>query len=325
MLTIKDLLDANEDNIKRINTPNNNTIKKQKALIFEKSLAHKDDLIIIQDCILATKEHRGYHALSVGSIIVVGYPNVELYTMHNTTHWIPVIDWCMDNDIRVISMSIATTYTEERDLALKKYTEWGGLVMCASGNWEDRSVSYPADSKYSIGVSATNSEDTNGPEVDITVDSQWSAKRYNRDSFASFGGTSGATPVVSGIALQYLNANPNGNLDSFRKWLKSNSIDSIESIHYTHSYGYLEEGERYFVYPEDLKDTLLPEPVKLILTIGSGIAILNEKEFRLRVAPFLKSYSDEYSATCMEIRPILEALGYKVDWDDKTEVVYIYK
>ena len=184
MVSIEDLIDKNKNCLERMNTPNLEDEPKRKVLIFEKNLAHKDYLIKIKDCPLATKENRGWHALSVGSVITAGYPNVELYTMHNQSEWSPVIDWCMENDIRVISMSIATHYTEEREEALKKYVKWGGFVSCASGNWEGKDVSFPADSLYTIGVSATNSEDSNGIEVDITHDSYWKAKRYQRDSCA---------------------------------------------------------------------------------------------------------------------------------------------
>jgi len=320
MLTIKNLLEENANQLKRINCPSNENLQIQKALIFESSLAHKDNLIKITDCPLAVKDNRGYHALSVGGIITAGYPNVKLYTMHNEGEWLPIINWCIDNNVRVISMSMATSKTNERERALKKYADWGGIFVAAAGNWEGHNVSYPADSDYTIAVSATNSEDSNGVEVDITVDSYWKAKRYNREGFASFSGTSGATPVVSAIALRYLNANPSGNLESFRTWLLVNSIKNIDHLYYDYAFGNLENGERYFVYPFNLKDRLLPIEIKL--QIGNKTMLVNGVGKQLRVAPFLKKYSDEFSATCTEIRPVFEEIG-NVEWDKETNTVII--
>ena len=260
MVSIQDMIDANKENLKRINIPSNENLPKRKVLIFEKSLAHKDNLIKIKDCPLSVKSHRSIHPLMVGGVITAGYPNVELYTLHSMSKWTPVIDWCIDNDIRIISMSMATSKTNEREQALKKYADWGGIFTAASGNWEDHSVAYPASSQYTVGVSATNSEDSNDDiEVDITVDSYWKAKRYKRESFRGFSGTSGAQPVVPPFALRYQNANPTGDLWSFKKWLISNSIDNIDHLDYSSSFGKLEEGERYFIYPDDLVDTNIIE------------------------------------------------------------------
>ena len=43
---------------------------------------------------------------------------------------------------------------------------------------------------------------------------------------------------------------------------------------------------------------------------------------QLRVAPFLKKYSDEFSATCTEMRPVFEEIG-NVEWDKETNTVII--
>lgn len=321
MLTIKDLVEANQDNRKRMNTPDIKDEPIRKVLIFEKALAHKDTLIDIIDCPLAYKDNRGYHALSVGGVITAGYPNVKLFTMHSQPKWTPVIEWCMKNNVRVISMSIATHYSEEREEALKKYVEWGGFVSCASGNWEGHNVSFPADSPHTIGVSATNSEDSNGIEVDITHDSYWKTKQYGRDAFIGFSGTSGAQPVNVPVMLRYQNANPTATQEDYRKWLLINSIKNIDHLHYDHSFGSLERGERYFIYPDNLVDKLVPIEIKI--TRDKDTILVNGKEQKLRVAPFFKKYSKEYSALCTELRPIFEASGFKVDYDDDTETAII--
>lgn len=321
MLTIKDLVEANKKQLERINARQIENEPLRKVLIFDKKLPFKDPLINIIDCPLLTNEHRGTHALYVGGVIKANYNNSELYAMHMTAKWKPVIEWAMENGIRVISMSIATWRTEEREQALKKYVEWGGIVLGASGNWQDKSVSYPADSKYTIGVSATNTEDSNGFEVDITVDSWWKAKRYEHDEFTSFTGTSCATPVMVSPAFRYQNANPTGMQEDFRTWTLINSIKNIDHLEYDHSFGNLEPGERFFVYPDDMVDKLVPIEIKL--TEGNNAMLVNGEEKPLRVAPFMVQYSKEFGALCTELRPIFEASRFKVKYDDDTNTATI--
>ena len=45
-----------------------------------------------------------------------------------------------------------------------------GAVMATD---RAKPVSYPGRSSYIIGVSATNSPDSDGPEIDVTADLQW--------------------------------------------------------------------------------------------------------------------------------------------------------
>jgi hypothetical protein len=67
-----------------------------------------------------------------------------------------------------------------------------------------------------------------------------------------------------------------------------------------------------------------PEKYETIikLQIGNEKMTVNGKEKELRVAPFLKQYSDEFSATCTEIRPVFEEIG-DVEWDKETNTVII--
>lgn len=56
--------------------------------------------------------------------------------------------------------------------------------------------------------------------------------------------------------------------------------------------------------------------VRIELEISSKDMFVNGEKVDLRVAPFLKKYSEEFSATCTEIRPVFEASGFDVDWQD---------
>ena len=321
MITINDLREKNKDRLLRLNAYKTQGKSNLKMLIFDVDLTHIHETIPMIDCPIATDlEHRSVHALWCGSVAKTISPNIELYSMHYTSGFESVVDWCMENNVRVINSSFSCGYRKEKDLAIKKYAEWGGIWCSASGNDGDEyEIDFPACSKYTVATSATNSRDNNTPEVDITTDSYWSVPQL-KPRYATFNGTSCATPVSSAIASEYLFENTTGDLYSFRKWLLVNSINDLDELPVELGGSKLENGERYFVYPSDLKDRLLPVEIKL--QIGNKTMLVNGVGKQLRVAPFLKQYSDEFSATCTEIRPIFEEVG-NVEWDKETNTVII--
>jgi ABC-type bacteriocin/lantibiotic exporter with double-glycine peptidase domain len=75
--------------------------------------------------------------------------------------------------------------------------------------------------------------------------------------------------------------------------------------------------------PENMIDKLLP--IEIELQIDSQIMKVNGADKKLRVAPFLKKYSDEFAATCTEIRPVFEASGFTVSYDQATKTIKITK
>lgn len=320
MKTIKELVAKNKEKLDRMNASDGFDLPVKKGLIFEKSLPHKDDLINITEISLTEGDHRGRHALLVGGVATAGYPNADLYFCDTKANWSEVVGWCMRNNVRVIGMSVATSKTDEREEALKIFSEWGGIVIASSGNWEGRSTAYPASSPYTIAVSATNTEDSNDEDLDVTTESFWFAKRYRYDSFTSLGGTSGTQPVIFFTALRYLVANPTAKIADFRRWLFRNSyIDIDDDVP-----GRLEENERFFIFPDNMRDKHLKDgELNLKLQLDNQNATLNGEELQLRVAPFYKQYSKEYSALCTELRPIFEAMGGNVTWNDDTKTVNI--
>ena len=321
MITINDLREKNKDRLQRLNAYKTQGKSNLKMLIFDVDLTHIHETIPMIDCPIATDlEHRSVHALWCGSVAKTISPNIELYSMHYTSGFESVVDWCIENNVRVINSSFSCGYRKEKDLAIKKYAEWGGIWCSASGNDGDEyEIDFPASSKYTIATSATNSGDNNTPEVDITTDSYWSVPQL-KPRYATFNGTSCATPVSSAIASEYLYNNPTGDLWSFRKWLLVNSINDLDELPVELVSSKLENGERYFVYPNNMKDRLLSVEIKL--QIGNKTMLVNGVGKQLRVAPFLKQYSDEFSATCTEIRPIFEEVG-NVEWDEELDTVNI--
>ena len=323
MISINDLREKNKTKLQRLNAPIK-TKNEIKGLIFDKYLAHIHNIIPITDCELATKETRAVHTLWCGAVAKTINENIKLYSMNYISDFEKVVNWCIKNEIRIVNSSISSFYTKKNDLALQKYAEWGGIwVSSAGNNGNDDKLSFPASSKFVVSVGATNTSDNNDITLDIVADSYWKVPQTGSIDYSAFNGTSATSPVIFTAASYYLDANPTGNLWSFRKWELVNSVNNLDDISPELVGAKLENGERFFVFPDNLVDRLLP--IEIELQIDSQIMKVNGADKKLRVAPFLKKYSDEFAATCTEIRPVFEELGYTVSYDQATKTIKITK
>ena len=179
----------------------------------------------------------GYHGFCVAQIIrQVGGSRVKLY--YTTKLNKETIDFCISNNIRIINASLTAISDEEIEAQFKRYYEWGGIVIAAAGNDNGQRVQYPASSPFAIAVSATNTEDCNGPEIDITADSNWWTYLPNGTKHI-FGGTSCATPVITGCVAHILGIYPEWDLDKVKEFLQLNSTPGNEPY------------ERVFSFPDD--------------------------------------------------------------------------
>lgn len=150
----------------------------------------------------------------------------------------------------------------------------GCVVLCASGNWgTNQPVAYPAAYPEVIAVGATNHHDEiwyyscSGPELDIVAPSgdvpsymynfsslgelfQWTTditgipgfSFYNMDKNIldysdTMGGTSGACPVVAGVAALVLSVNPNLTNEQVKAILIESAVDLGEPG-FDEKYGY---------------------------------------------------------------------------------------
>jgi thermitase len=122
------------------------------------------------------------------------------------------IQWAADNGAKVISMSLGGTTTCPTGTQAAANYAWskGAVIVAAAGNSSVAGAMAPANCQNVIGVAATDSRDTMasfsnfGPEVDVgapgvsilsTVNPTLNAGK----EYASFSGTSMATPHVAGV------------------------------------------------------------------------------------------------------------------------------
>ena len=126
------------------------------------------------------------------------------------------IYYAVDNGCRIINMSLEASPTLELRNALDYAYANNVLVICASGNDGDTDlfIKYPAADATTIAVGGIDmSENRNplssfGTKLDISTSSFDNYGTGSNNGYQSSGGTSGAAPIISGIAALMLMVNP---------------------------------------------------------------------------------------------------------------------
>ena len=242
----------NEDELNRLNLPK--VGGKVKVLVFDKYTPYKVDIFPDMK-IFPIEEKYGMHGTFAAQIIKIIYDNVELHGCGYVSDINKIIDYAIDNDIKIISASINFSYSKEKEKTLQKYYEWGGIFVTSAGNDDDREVRYPGSSKYTIAVSATNTEDCNGPAITITSDSLWFVRNKKPGYYHVFNGTSASAPVIAGCVCYIIDRYPHWNLDDVIRFLQENSTEEMKS---------LEEYEKFFSFPKNWGDKV-NKPEKIII------------------------------------------------------------
>jgi subtilisin len=154
------------------------------------------------------------------------------------------IEWAINNDIDIINMSLggsqsSTILKQFSDLA---YAE-GVLVVAAAGNSGTRSgrndtVGYPAKYDSVIAVAATDQNNqratfsSTGPAVEISAPGVGILSTTPNNNYASFNGTSMASPHVAGVAAQVWQAKPHLSNVELRNLLNDTAINLGSSTQY---------------------------------------------------------------------------------------------
>lgn len=118
-----------------------------------------------------------------------------------------------DNNIQVVSMSYGGGYSQAEAEMLETAWNVGIILVAAAGN-EGGAVIYPAALPFVIAVSAMNKYDqitswsNRGPEVDLAAPGSQITSTYLRGQYATWSGTSMATPHVSAAAALAIASHP---------------------------------------------------------------------------------------------------------------------
>ena len=124
------------------------------------------------------------------------------------------IDWCISNEIEVISMSLGGgSESVSADQAIEKAHETGHLLLSAAGNegvdgdeCEDEKMTYPATHPDVVAVTAMNKDDSLatysslGSGIDLLAPGTDISSTFVNNGYADASGTSMACPFVTGVA-----------------------------------------------------------------------------------------------------------------------------
>ena len=162
-------------------------------------------------------------------VIGVG-PEIDLFAVKvlekKGTGWlsdlIDALDWCIDNDIQIINMSLGSLEDNSSFHEAVKNAYQAGIVLIASaGNYGQQGgvISYPARYSETIAVSSVDQFGSLDPfssfgnEIDITAPGVEVRSTYKDGTYALMSGTSMSAPHVTGTAALILCTIPKGQFD----------------------------------------------------------------------------------------------------------------
>jgi subtilisin len=138
------------------------------------------------------------------------------------------IQWCIENGIKVINMSLGTPMdSPSLHDAIASAHNSNIVVICAAGNDGTSGANYPARYSESIGVSAIDNGDNfyhysnYGDGVDICAPGVDVYSTYRRGAYKNLTGTSMAAPHVAGACALALHLTPTSTPDEVKTKLKS--------------------------------------------------------------------------------------------------------
>jgi len=183
------------------------------------------------------------------------------------------IDWAVDNDMDVISMSLGgSSLISLKDACDNAYNN-GLVLVAAAGNSgtpkgsATTTVGYPAAYASVIAVSATDNTDTiawfssRGPEVEIAAPGVYIYSTYLNDAYATISGTSMACPHVAGTAALVIASNPSLTNIEVRERLWDTAED-LGTSGLDNLYGYgLVDAESAVYQPVDVHDVAVTDIV----------------------------------------------------------------
>ena len=214
---IEYLRKENKERLNKLNLPS--FTGKIKVMILEEDIPYDLGFLNIQE-VVKTGTY-AMHASWTAQTIKIINPEVEIYA--SKIDFTGVVDYCIANNIKIINASFNCTNNEERRNALKKFYDWGGIFVGATGNKAGRSVNFPANSPHTIAVAGTNVESSVSEELDVYTEGNIYVRNKEDGMFHFYNGTSSCSPVIAGCISLILSKYPNWNCEDVRKFLKENS------------------------------------------------------------------------------------------------------
>ncbi|MBI5060208.1 S8 family serine peptidase [candidate division KSB1 bacterium] len=219
----------------------------------------------------------------------------------NETDFAAAIQYAVDMDTRIISISFGGTYYDTTFALACQYARGSGvLVFASAGNSNNQTIQYPAGFAGVISVAATDSFDakasfsTYGTWVDISAPGVyiWSTisnSSYRPGDYSALNGTSMACPNTASVAALLYNFYPALNADSVESILLR-TADNIDAQNPTRI-GLLGSGRvnAYAALSEACLTNPLHTPRIVVQQIGSDVKVTWPK------VPCASSYEVSYA------------------------------
>jgi hypothetical protein len=211
------LREKNKERLDKLNLPN--ITRKIKVMIMEEDIPYDLGFLGIKE-VVKTGTY-AMHASWTAQVIKIINPDAEIYA--SKIDFPAVIDFCIENNIKIINASFTCINNTSRREALERYHRWGGIYVAASGNESNRSVQFPANSPYTIAVAGINVESSISKELDVYSEGNIYVRNKNEGMYHYYNGTSSCAPVIAGCISLILRKYPNWNCEDVRKFLIENS------------------------------------------------------------------------------------------------------
>ena len=162
--------------------------------------------------------------------------------------WTDAIYYAVDNGAKIINMSVGGTgFSSTMQTALNYAYNNGVTVIASMGNDNNNTIQYPAGYQYTIAVGSTNANDERstpffwsatsgssyGGHIDVVAPGNFiygldyqSNTNYN----SYWGGTSQATPLVTGLASLLLAQDPNRLPYDIRTIIRNTAEDQVGNM-----------------------------------------------------------------------------------------------
>lgn len=214
---IEYLKQENKERLDKLNLPK--FTSKIKAMVMEEDIPYDLGFLGIKEVVKVGSY--AMHASWTAQVIKLINPEAEIYA--SKIDFLQVVDYCIENDIKIINASFTCINNSNRREALKKFYEWGGIFVAASGNESDRDVQFPANSEHTIAVAGTNVESSVSKELDVYTEGNIYVRNKDEGFFHYYNGTSSCAPVITGCVSLMLAKYPNWKCEDVRSFIKENS------------------------------------------------------------------------------------------------------